>query len=217
HALLPERFQRSPAGPPSRAWRRSCARSTAAEGHHRHPSPPPPGDSGQPPIPSRTDTSLTTGCQRESRANRTPPLEREHTPAGAPSTPIGGRRGHTPLRRAPSCATAGRHKRSGGARPSAPPSRGVALVVDDDLLGCAYQLEDMHPRVRAVHDVYEPTAIELDVVRLDDELTDFLSTDRRASHVRVLGGRRDVESHFLRAERLADVDGANASVEPRHQ
>src|SRR5262245_40412691 len=81
----------------------------------------------------------------------------------------------------------------------------------------------MHARVGAVYDVNQSTVINLDVVRLDDEVADLDgrlargNCDIRAADICV--GRRggNVVRYFLRAQRIPNVDCPHSGVEPRDE
>ena len=79
----------------------------------------------------------------------------------------------------------------------------------DDLGGIARQPEDVHAATRPVDDVNVAPVVDLDVVRLDDELAAI----REGIGVR----GRDEVADFLRRVRLTDVDRPHARVEPRNE
>src|SRR5262245_30464796 len=79
----------------------------------------------------------------------------------------------------------------------------------------------MHTRVGAVYDVTQSTVINLDVVRLDDEVADLDGRltrgdcDIRAADIGVGRCCRNVVRYFLWAKCIPNVDRPHPCVEPR--
>src|SRR5262245_33809423 len=79
----------------------------------------------------------------------------------------------------------------------------------------------MHTRVGAVYDVNQSTVINLDVVRLDDEVADLDgrlargNCDIRAADISVSRRCGNVVRYLLGAERIPHVDRPHPCVEPR--
>src|SRR5262245_35048636 len=81
----------------------------------------------------------------------------------------------------------------------------------------------MHTRVGAVYDVNQPTVINLDVVGLDNKVTDLDgrlargNRDVRAADIGVGSCGGNVVRYFLRAKRIPNVDSPHPCVEPRNK
>src|SRR5438067_4368506 len=93
-----------------------------------------------------------------------------------------------------------------------------AAELSDDLLGLTFELEDVQPGVRAVDDVDASAVVRRDVVCLDHLPADvWVALVRAAAKVGVARHGGDEERHVLRVVRIADVEGAHASVKVRDE
>ena len=75
----------------------------------------------------------------------------------------------------------------------------------------------MEPGVGAVRGVDVAAVVDLDVVGLDRHLAALGGARADAALVGLVGGGGDVIADFLRVERIADVERADAGVEVREE
>src|SRR5207249_12175703 len=86
-----------------------------------------------------------------------------------------------------------------------------------DFAGTTSEIEDVHARVGAVHDVDVAAVVDLAVVRLNGNLAALVGARSDTPLVRITGDGRNVVPDFPRIERIEDVERAHAGIEVRNE
>src|SRR5262245_21114260 len=82
-----------------------------------------------------------------------------------------------------------------------------------DATRCACKLQNVHACVRPVDDVNVASIVDLDVVRLDRDLTPLFGTRPDTTLIGFFCYRRDVVTNLSGLQRVAHVESANTRVE----